>query len=256
MPVCVDTMLYLHKFRGDLNSLVAHCCGMLRNNLFPVYVFEGGPCPETTQQQHLKKRKKKKKRVEVLSMVPPLKRLLHLTGIPVAYAQGYEADIVCAYLCSSGTTRACLTEDVDILLHGAAMILSMKHDVLHVLTPGKVIGDLRITRTQLLSLACLLGNDYQEGPRIAAAEALDLVIAHPEVDDLNRQLPRGAVDKKVHELFDVSATPEVADRVKHEVRPDLLPFDEVMRIVEADHQLRTLTFSNLHHLVALRRRLP
>ena len=93
------------------------------------------------------------------------KELIDAFGF-VHYEAPGEADILCAYLVTSGSAWACLSDDMDMFLYGCPRVLRnlslMKHQIV-LYDTTKILEELGINYEQLLEIAILSGTDYNEG---------------------------------------------------------------------------------------------
>ncbi|CUI11168.1 DNA repair protein, putative, partial [Bodo saltans] len=87
-----------------------------------------------------------------------------------------RADAQCAYLCQSGVVDAVFTEDSDVVVHGASVVLR-GFFTKPVMTGvrQRELHEQGITKAVLLSLTELLGCDYTEGMRMNVADALEVI---------------------------------------------------------------------------------
>lgn len=101
--------------------------------------------------------------------------LLKLMNVPYIISPG-ESDAQCAYLSESGVVDAVFSEDSDVVVHGASVVLRGFFTSPHMTAIRQ--SDLRqhgITKDVLLSLTELLGCDYTAGLGLTVPDALRVV---------------------------------------------------------------------------------
>ena len=112
--------------------------------------------------------------MELLEVV----ELLDVFGVPFLFSPG-ESDGQCAWLCTHGFVDSVLTEDCDLFLHGAPVVVrgffSPEAAVEYRL---RDLGSVGLSRSALICLALLLGCDYTSGVRgFGVRKALEVVAA-------------------------------------------------------------------------------
>lgn len=212
IPVDAQSVIYKHciairknggdiitdhgKNKSHIIAIVMHALFMLRNDIIPVYVFDGKP--PKSKDKTIDKRKEKKERayaectqcirnkddyIKNLKSSLVLERwqlsecqeLLEAMGIPVVQSLG-EADPQCVALAKSyrRDIYGILTDDSDFLVFGASRILlgmtsksytvyEMNHcDVMRILQErANQYGCTRsLTHSHLVDFCILLGCDY------------------------------------------------------------------------------------------------
>ena len=155
---------------------------MLKNNILPVFVFDGKP--PKLKDNVIKERRKRKldalikitdnitqdeklkylKRCVFITpqQIEDCKELLNIMGIP--YIQSpEEADSQCAYLNKLNLVDGVLTDDMDILTFGSKYIyrnlysLSKKPSVISL---DNILKFLELNYDEFIELCILLGSDY------------------------------------------------------------------------------------------------
>lgn len=172
--------------KGEITShilgLFNKTISLLKNNIIPIFVFDG--IPPKFKQKTIQLRKELKyqayvklesatnneerikyfKRTVSISkeQLDDCKELLDLMGIPYITAPA-EADSQCAYLVKSGIADGVITEDMDILTFGAKKIyrnlISRKKQTLEIKL-DKLLETIDLTYEQFIEFCILLGCDY------------------------------------------------------------------------------------------------
>jgi flap endonuclease-1 len=171
--------------KGDITShilgLFNKTINLLKNNIIPVYVFDG-KAPELKKKVLTIRRNRRKESQEKMidaetseEKIKYFKRtvsiskkqhdecreLLKLMGVPYVNAPG-EADAQCAWLAKNNYVDAVLTEDMDILTFGSPIVikyLSSKKKSLEI-NLEKIKEVFGWTHNQFIELCVLLGCDY------------------------------------------------------------------------------------------------
>ena len=192
----IDAPVMIYKFcialTGTENGGSAHlfACffktsSMLRYGIMPLWVFDGKP-PDIKRETLMKRSAVKMNAVRELKRdglseseqvkyarrsftlngehVDEIKYLLSLLGLPFVQAPG-EAEAQCAAFDIAGRTNGVVTDDWDVVLFGCKTMLkefSNKCRVSEIDVDG-LLGELEMTREQLIDLASILGNDYCPG---------------------------------------------------------------------------------------------
>ena len=176
--------------KGDISS---HILGlfnkiivMLKNNIIPIFVFDGKP-PRLKNEVIKERRRKKylalekitediseeekvkclKKCVFITSQqIKDCKEMLNIMGIP--FIQSIEeADSQCAYLNKLNIVDGVLTDDMDILTFGSKYIYKNLYSIKKkpsVISLESVLTFLDLNYNEFIELCILLGSDY--GKRI------------------------------------------------------------------------------------------
>ena len=187
---------------SHLSGILYRNSSMVENGIKPIYVFDGKP-PELKQETITKRRqirdeseekwmkalesgdsetaRKYAKRSSKLSpeIIESSKKLLTLMGIPYVEAKG-EGEAQAAYLVEKGDAYAVASQDYDCLLFGAKRVvrnLAINSNLgnLEYYELRRVLGELKITREELVDMGILIGTDFCDGLRgVGAKTALKL----------------------------------------------------------------------------------
>lgn len=187
--VIIDASLFIHQlaqvgFTRDIkvnSTYINHIQGLfhrtaflLRNNIYPVYVFDGAP-PKLKEATLVERRLTNKDKPRVTAeMYTECIKVLTLMGVQVVFAPS-EAEAQCALLNRQYPNTYVATEDIDAVVFGAtAMIRGLDSRAKSVTLIQNVPANLQLSMQQFIDLAILLGTDYTDkikgmGPKTALA---------------------------------------------------------------------------------------
>lgn len=197
--IVVDASIYMYRYIGD-NSLIENfyllCLLFRKYNIHALFVFDGQPPKEKTNELKERASVKKKAKQELTELEKQLtnniddeekqrlllmkqtlkkqcihikawdildvKQIIDATGYQWVDAPG-EADHLCAKLVRDGYADACMSEDMDMFVHGCPrvlryMSLTRENFVEYNLT--SILETLAITFYEFQELCILAGTDY------------------------------------------------------------------------------------------------
>ncbi len=231
---------------------------LLENNIKPVYVFDGTPSKlkSETVAQRIELREEAKIKAEEAReqgeiedakkfaqasskiepyMIPDIKHLLGLMGIPYVEAPG-EGESQAAYMVNKGSVHTIASQDYDCFLFGATRLLrnltqqkfrtirGVRYKiVMESFELADVLRLLDIDRAQLVDIGILTGTDFNKGIHgVGQKTALKLVRDHGSIENVyikkpayEEQLPLSLV-QEVRALF---LEPRVTDDYKLQFTP-------------------------------------
>ena len=196
----VDTNIYLYKFSMG-NSLIENMYLMLslfeQYQITPIFIFDGKPPTEKKKLIDRRYREKSvaekeyeelsqklennqisnSKRKDIVNKLNLLKRkcvcitkndiqeVQHLiSSYGFTYMQApHEADELCSLFVKSGKAWACISEDMDLLVHGTPRVLrylSLINQSFVLYDTSQILFELRITQTEFMQICVLSGTDY------------------------------------------------------------------------------------------------
>ncbi len=272
------------RVTSHLSGLYYRTLNLLEKGIKPVYVFDGKP-PELKSQEienRIRQREAARAKYEealrqgdlesartyaALSarlkdyMVKDAEQLLDALGVPWVRAPS-EGEAEAAYMAARGYVWASVSQDYDSLLFGSPILVRNltisgrrklpRKDVYVEVSPevlelNEILGDLGITREQLVDIAILIGTDFDpEGVKgVGPAKAYNYIKRYGRLENIPelREELRAIDYESIRRIF---LQPEVADPGKLEWRE---PDEE--RIV--DFLCREHDFSEERVLNALRR---
>lgn len=239
------------RVTSHLSGLFYRSINLLKENIKPVYVFDGIPplrkIRELERRRQLKREsyekyvmaierrdyKEAKKYAAMAAtleeyMVEDSVRLLDLMGIPTVQAPS-EGEAQASYMALKGDVWAVGSQDYDSFLFGAPKIVRNITLTGKIKYPSKrmevklepeliflktVLEQLRITREQLVDIAILIGTDYNEGIRgIGPKKAYKLITTYGSIE----RIPPSEVKLDIGEVEEVRMlflNPEVTDNYK------------------------------------------
>jgi flap endonuclease-1 len=159
------------------------------------------------------------------SMTADARRLLDLLGIPNVQAPS-EGEAQAAFMVKREDAWAVAGRDYDTLLFGGPRMVALSFLPNRNLLSGgeepgmpsaqlidleETLGRHHITRDQLIDVAILIGNDYNDGVRgMSTRQALDLVKKYRNIEGLPPEL-KMKVSKNYREVRDFFINPPVTD---------------------------------------------
>ena len=151
------------------------------------------------------------------------KKLLKLMGFPIVDAP-HDAEAQAAFIVNRGDAWAANTMDWDFLLYGGERMVRYITITGEEWLPSKgysrklspelivlkeVLGELKITRKQLVEIAVLVGTDYNEGVKgIGPVKALRLVKKYGSIENMPPTI-REKVDPHWREIVNLYMNPPV-----------------------------------------------
>lgn len=191
--LAIDASIYMYRFKSEgflIDGIYQMAMMMRRNNITPVFVFDGKP-PKEKRALLLKRRQEKERAkqelmalteltrptsVDVKNMklckqkcvklsrndIAEVKKLLLLCGITCYQANG-EADELCAKLVLKNRVWACVSEDTDLFVYGCPRVLrgfSMFQGSFMVYEMDKILQSLNLTLKEFREVCVLSGTDY------------------------------------------------------------------------------------------------
>jgi flap endonuclease-1 len=137
------------------------------------------------------------------AMVDEARELLRLLGLPSIQAPG-EAEAQAAFMAERGDAWAVASKDYDSLLFGAPRLLrflavagkeflpsrgTFRAVPPELIASERLLGELGITREQLVDLALLVGTDFNAGVHgVGPKRALGLVRRHGRIEEMPEEI--------------------------------------------------------------------
>ncbi len=197
------------KVTSHFIGILYRTTSLMEKDIKPVYVFDGESSilKKGTQikRSEVKKESQKKwkeaieegriedaRKYAVRSsrmsqeIVDGSKKLLELMGVPYVQAKG-EGEAQASYMVDKGDAWCVGSQDYDCILFGATrtvknLTIAGGLGNLELIVLKKVLGNLDITREQLVDLAILVGTDFNEGIKgIGAKKGLSLIKKYGDV---------------------------------------------------------------------------
>jgi len=182
---------------------------LLKNNIIPIFVFDGKP-PNIKLKTIKNRKEKKKKNLEKMEQTDDnderikyfkrsftmthkhtreVKEILNLFGIPVIEAPS-EADPLCAHIVYKKLAYGVISEDMDMLVFGCPKLirkLSSKKKSIEIHL-SIVLRDMGLTLDELIDLSILLGCDYSNTiPKIGLKRAYEIIKKYKSIDKFIEQ---------------------------------------------------------------------
>ena len=198
--IAIDTSIFIYRFmytRGDkfLDLFVKQVLRLYKNNILPIFVFDGKPPVEKNKiiKERKEEKLKMKERIDELvglhkagkigiaelSELKKLERkliyvtkesndrcrtLLKLMGVPYIVANG-EAEGLCVKLSREGYVEGCISEDTDVLANGGKIFMrdfSISKNTIVACYYKELLNKLELTEEQFQDVCILCGCDYTE----------------------------------------------------------------------------------------------
>jgi 5'-3' exonuclease len=191
--LAIDVSLFAYKFlysKGNILEGFLHLMTkLLLNNIVPLPIFDGKPPlskykilnERATKKNKIKEKitllnnkinsendesiseqiSKLNKKIMCISRenIVTIKKLFDLLHIKYLDACS-EADYMCAKLYKEGIVDACLSDDLDILVHGCYNLIKIVNNTVIEINLNKILNKLDISYLQFVDMCILFGSDY------------------------------------------------------------------------------------------------
>ena len=274
------------RITSHLSGLFYRTTRLVTDGLQLVFVFDGRPpaekAPEIARRRAVRERYEEEAAAAraagdqataytkstmtsrlTAEMVGEARELLRLMGLPVVPAPS-EAEAQAAHIARRGDAWAAASKDYDALLFGAPRVVRFltisgkeflpSKGTFRPITPEvidveRLLGDLGITRNQLVDLGLLVGTDFHPGIRgIGPKKALALVTQHGSIERMPSHV-REAFGDDLPRLRSIYLEPDVTDQ--YEVTFRECDQDGVVRFLCEEH-----AFGRDRVIAALERAFP
>lgn len=195
----IDTSIYLYRFKGNgtiTENMYIMCSLFKKYGIIPIFIFDGAPPREkyeTIKQRSLKKYQaeeeylvmkeqlqniiSKQKRSAIMVKMKLLEKkfirvknkdirnvklFLKAYGVDYILAEG-EADILCAKMVIDGKADACLSDDMDLFVHGCPYVLrylNLTKKTVSSYHLKTILEKMDISIVDFRQLCILTGTDY------------------------------------------------------------------------------------------------
>ena len=175
------------------------------------------------------------------SMYRELQELFDLCGVPMLQA-AEEADFLCAKLCKDGITSAVLSEDMDLLTHGATKLLRginstefRKDGILTEYSLDKILAYSGLSMSEFIDTCILCGCDYADPPKgVGCKSAFRFIKKHRTIEEVIR------TDKKYnYDSFTYQLARKEFDKSNKEKLTEITAAKA--RVTDSDRLVRFLT---------------
>ena len=204
------------RVTSHFSGILYRTSSLVEKGIKPIYVFDGQSSAlkkETQQKRREIKEESEKKWKEALEegriedarkfavrssrMSPEIvegsKKLINLMGIPYIQAKG-EGEAQASYMVECGDAWCVASQDYDCMLFGAPrmvknLTISGSQSNPELIELEKILGELDISRVQLVDLAIMVGTDFNQGIRgIGAKKGLKLIREHGDIYNILKSL--------------------------------------------------------------------
>lgn len=146
---------------------------------------------EISQKMSQIEKNNKNNIVVTSQMYRDLERLFTLAGFQYLRARE-EADFLCVKLCKNGTATAVVSEDFDMLTHGAPILIRGINDTLFrrekkikAYNRSKLLEILSLDNQKFVDMCILCGCDYTDSPKgIGSLTAIKLITEHGSIEKI------------------------------------------------------------------------
>lgn len=226
---------YTNEDGVELTNLIGVPRGLrkfFKNNIQPVFVFDGAPSDMKKEEIEVRKEKRKsaakkaeeaddsveeskyESRSQQLSngVIPTTKKLLDLLDVPYMTAP-QAAEAQAAYMTHSDNMEAAVSDDYDTVVFGSESTIrqfTTSKDKVEIMDLGKTLDKNNFEHSQLILATILCGTDYNDGvsgvgPKTAVKKVDEYSSLDELRDDLNVEIERG------ERIFDLYSNPNVTD---------------------------------------------
>ncbi len=244
-----------HKnITSHLSGLLYRTIRLLELGIKPVYVFDGKPphlkhkeiagrsalkdeaeyeWAKAKKEGRLEDAKKYAMRTSRLTsvMLDESKRLLCFMGMPYVQAPS-EGEAQCVRLCMNEDAWAVGSQDYDSMLLGASRLvrgLTMSGTLeLSMIRLDKALGDIALTREQLVDLAILVGTDFNEGIKGIGPKKALKIVKDGKVEEYRSQF-----EVDLDEVRDLFLDPDVTD--DYAISWGRQDSEGLMKLLSAEH---------------------
>lgn len=216
-------------------SLYDKTLNFLEMGITPIFVFDGKPpsfkntillnrqnirkyaqLKMDSTDDKLEKIKYFKRTVHVTKkQMEECKEMLSLMGLPVIQAPE-EADSQCAYLAKLNLVYGVLTNDTDILVHGAPKIItniSSKQKTVCEINLDSILSHYEISYEQFIDMCILFGSDYNSVKNVNYYKAFQLIQKFGSIEEIidGNEIKLDFDYKKIRRYFTKPHVTKIAD---------------------------------------------
>lgn len=197
------------RVTSHFSGILYRTSALVEKGIKPIYVFDGqsSALKKETQEKRKEIKEESERRwkealeegrlddarkfaVRSSRMSPEIvegsKKLIKLMGIPYIQAKG-EGEAQASYMVARGDAWCVASQDYDCMLFGAPrmvknLTISGSQTNPELIELDKVLGNLDITREQLVDMAIMVGTDFNQGIKgIGAKKGLKLIKEHGDI---------------------------------------------------------------------------
>lgn len=180
--VAIDTSIYLYKFKYNtdgndfIRKFLYQIVSFKKNNITPLYIFDGAPPVEKEALKIIRKEKKEQSDNPINITKEDLQNLRELFDIlnVYHYTPNTEGEKYCAYLNKIGKADLVFSNDFDTLVFGCKELITYHTNAFKSYNLQEILEDLSITLDQLIDISIASGTDYyiQGIPRMGPSTSL------------------------------------------------------------------------------------
>lgn len=252
---------------SHLNGLFYRSMNLIGNNIRPWFIFDGS-APKFKKATNLE-RARIREEAKILAenakteeekamylrravkindyVISSSKELLELMGIPVLQAPA-EGEAQAARLNADGLVYGVASQDYDTLLFGASKLIrnlniTNKRKVQNkgisvTVTPEIIeskdyVGNLGVTREQLILIALFVGTDYNEGVKGIGPKKALAIVKKESKEEILRKYDFGS-EYEINEVFDYFINPNALE-VKEKAAQAGFDKDKLIEFMSSKH---------------------
>lgn len=228
IAIDISIFIYRFTYNNDLiNSILLMIKKFLKLNIYPLFIFDGKPPKEksnTIKERQINKSKLESKKIDLENKqieiknqdidkkeiklndidreikniekniikinkddIRKLKEIFNALGLYYINAKG-ESDKLCSQLAKENIVAACLSEDLDFLVHGSNILLrnfNLYHNKINQYSFNNILNDFALNINEFIDLCILCGCDYTEKIKgIGIETAYKLIKEHKNIEEI------------------------------------------------------------------------
>lgn len=288
--IVVDASIYMYRYIGD-NALIENyylLCSLFRHNqISALFVFDGTPPKEKSTELNERAKTKKKVKEELTVLEEQMKtankeeikeletmknelarqciniKQWHLNDVKqIIEGCGYtyieapgEADHLCAKLVRDGIADACLSEDMDMFVHGCPCILrymSLTKETFVEYKLNDILDKLEISFIEFQELCVLSGTDYTKWIAEFKHHQQNIFQYYTQIQEFHNQTPSSTKyfknNSQKTSFLDWLLDTNILDEEEYTHLQHILSFFESQNYPELNHEdyCRPIVFKSIN----------
>jgi flap endonuclease-1 len=222
--IAIDTSIFLYKFMYSLkfiDNFLQQVWHLRKNNIQPIYVFDGAPPKEKQEtlnnrkeqkeklfqrmdeiKEQIKIKRKEKEDIKELQKeydnvkrkcinitredIMNLKNVFDILGVRYIQAD-CEADLVCCYMYKEGLVNACMSNDMDFLPSGCGKLVRNYNlsNTVFVYDLESILTTIGLNYNEFVDFCILCGCDYTgKIPRLGSISAYNYIKSDKNIESI------------------------------------------------------------------------
>lgn len=254
--LAIDTSIFLYKFKYNtegnefLKRFIYQILKFKKNNITPIYIFDGAPPPEKKETQSKRKEQREKSaeqnRIYITKEdISNLKKLLKHTNVEYV-CPDTEGEKYCSYLNKTDPNiYGVMSNDFDSFAFGCKKLITFNSE-LKEYNIEEILSDLDITIDTFIDICIASGTDYyQQGiPRMGPSTSLKKIKKEPDICNW-KGIPEDLNIIRIREIFkcDPNLPVSVDDisQINNSSYESLISFVEKLNIKVSNSTLKLCT---------------